>query len=335
MGLLDQINEVLNVTPRRYWGEKANRLGSLLGDAASSGAQAYGSANGPLAPEHASTLGGLLMDFSPLGDAKSAYDGVQSAREGDYLGAGLGALGALPMVPNLAGMFIGKGAKTWDAVNASRAMDMEKSGIDPRKIWSETGNWKGPDGAWRQEIPDNEAFYRGSKAAESSFVSDIFPHPELSRAYPKFDGTRVTESPHPGGQFDEITGNITVGPTDANSTMLHELQHAIQQREGWQGGGAPSHFYDPAFERNAISYLKKLAKESNSDGWNEIIKNKQTLIKGGIPFSGDRNDGYKRLAGEAEARATEARGPLSLSQRRGVFPEDSYDVPLADLIFRK
>ena len=42
MGLLDQINEVLNVTPRRYWGEKANRLGSLLGDAASTGAQAYG-----------------------------------------------------------------------------------------------------------------------------------------------------------------------------------------------------------------------------------------------------------------------------------------------------
>lgn len=53
MGLLDQINEVLLQTPRKYWGEKATRLGSLLSDSASTGAQAYASANGPLAPEHA------------------------------------------------------------------------------------------------------------------------------------------------------------------------------------------------------------------------------------------------------------------------------------------
>lgn len=69
-----------------------------------SGAEAYGSANRPMSPEHSGMLGGLLMDFSPLGDAKSAYDGVQSAREGDYLGAALGGFGALPMVPNLAGI---------------------------------------------------------------------------------------------------------------------------------------------------------------------------------------------------------------------------------------
>lgn len=68
-----------------------------------SGAEAYGSANRPMSPEHSGMLGGLLMDFSPLGDVKSAYDGVQSVREGDYLGAALGGLGALPMVPNLAG----------------------------------------------------------------------------------------------------------------------------------------------------------------------------------------------------------------------------------------
>ena len=51
------------------------------------------------------TLAGLIADFTPVvGDVKSAYDGVQSAREGDWLGAGLGAMGALPMVPNMAGM---------------------------------------------------------------------------------------------------------------------------------------------------------------------------------------------------------------------------------------
>ena len=80
-------------------------LDSIYG-AASTGAEAYGSASSPMSAEHSGLLGGLLMDMSPLGDAKSAYDGVQSAREGDYLGAGLGALGALPMVPNLGGLGI-------------------------------------------------------------------------------------------------------------------------------------------------------------------------------------------------------------------------------------
>ena len=91
---------------------KAGRLRGLLDSiygAASTGAEAYGAASSPMSAEHSGLLGGLLMDMSPLGDAKSAYDGVQSAREGDWLGAGLGGLGALPMVPNLAGVTMYRG----------------------------------------------------------------------------------------------------------------------------------------------------------------------------------------------------------------------------------
>ncbi|MBK6906470.1 MAG: hypothetical protein IPH08_04950 [Rhodocyclaceae bacterium] len=55
--------------------------------------------------ENPKTLAGLIADFTPVvGDVKSAYDGVQSAREGDWLGAGLGALGALPFVPAMGGV---------------------------------------------------------------------------------------------------------------------------------------------------------------------------------------------------------------------------------------
>ena len=45
-------------------------------------------------------------------------------------------------------------------------------------------------------------------------------------------------------------------------------------------------------------------------------------------------DAYKKLAGEAEARATQARIPLNAEQRRAKFPEDSYDLPIKDLIVR-
>ena len=45
-------------------------------------------------------------------------------------------------------------------------------------------------------------------------------------------------------------------------------------------------------------------------------------------------DAYNRLAGEAEARAVEARMNLNAAQRRALFPLDSYDVPVDQLIVR-
>lgn len=39
-----------------------------------------------------------------IGDAISGYDAYQSAKQGDYLGAALNAVGLLPMIPGLAGI---------------------------------------------------------------------------------------------------------------------------------------------------------------------------------------------------------------------------------------
>ena len=90
-----------------------------------------------------------------------------------------------------------------------------------------------------------------------------------------------------------------VGIADyAKSTQLHELQHAIQQREGWQNGGSPSMF-----------------------------------SRDGMPPK-SAEDSYRRLSGEAEARATQARMNLNAAQRRELFPLDSYDVPVDQLIIR-
>jgi hypothetical protein len=54
----------------------------------------------------------------------------------------------------LLGTFIGKGSKLWNAESNSIAKALEKEGLAPETIWSQTGNVKGPDGKWRQEISD-------------------------------------------------------------------------------------------------------------------------------------------------------------------------------------
>jgi hypothetical protein len=48
-----------------------------------------------------------------IGDAISGYDAYQSAKQGDYMGAALNAVGMLPLVPGLAGTI----KKAGDAIN--------------------------------------------------------------------------------------------------------------------------------------------------------------------------------------------------------------------------
>jgi len=67
------------------------------------------------------------------------------------------AKGAALAAPMIGGMFVGKGARTWDAIQASKAKMLADMGTDARTIWKETGTWKGPDGKWRQEIDDSAA----------------------------------------------------------------------------------------------------------------------------------------------------------------------------------
>ena len=62
-----------------------------------------------MTPERVKAALSTLLDMTPVvGDAKSAYEGVQAAREGDWAGAGLGMLGALPFVPGIGGWTVHK-----------------------------------------------------------------------------------------------------------------------------------------------------------------------------------------------------------------------------------
>ena len=214
--------------------------------------------------------------------------------------AGLNIVGMAPL-----GMFIGKGAKTWDVVKASDAMQMEKAGKPPREIWAQTGNWKGPDGQWRQEIPDNAATtIKGSELKKRDSIiefndetgervslklPDVYQHQDLYDAYPQLRKTNaygIDRSGPQGRSGGSVGLNVGLNKLNMRSHAAHEVQHEIQRHEGFAKGG---------------NYL-------------------------------DRD--YHRLAGEAEARATQARMNMDMPQRLATFPEDSYDVPMDQLIVR-
>lgn len=269
------------------------------------------------------------------------------------------------------GMFIGQGAKTWDQIAAKKAHDMAAKGADPRAIWKETGTFKGPDGMWRQEIPDDAAHFgdkRGSidyaiaqninDPLAPSKVGEILRHDDLYQAYPDTQNIGTSFNLHSGGSYAPYSSinpeTIAIG-TRNKSTAIHELQHAIQQREGWAGGGSPESMSFVLAEASAAKKaeakrLMELAMRNDPLNPSEVVKpgarakalaaeNQAREYEGLLSRmrefgAGFETDAYKRLAGEAEARATQARMNMNAAQRREVFPLDSYDVPVNQLIVR-
>jgi 2-oxo-4-hydroxy-4-carboxy--5-ureidoimidazoline (OHCU) decarboxylase len=81
-----------------------------------------------------------------------------------------------------------------------------------------------------------------------TLLGNVFEHPELLKAYPDLANIKVgkeTSSNYRGMYNPEentiTTGGGLIGNADqSRSTMLHELQHAIQEKEGMAKGGNPT-----------------------------------------------------------------------------------------------
>jgi len=205
-------------------------------------------------------------------------------------------------------------------------------------------------------------------------ISELIYHPELFKAYPELESLRgrynIIPSMPETGYYN--LGSPTMppklsaeGPTaeSARSSMLHEIQHAIQHLEGFGMGGNPEmgmtmlpRSMDPVDYLNQLRKSKinlldeqaRLAKEFKESGAQYTLDN--PLVKKSIELPNKIDDVdqaiegivqgyfypmYKRMAGEAESRAVQARRQMSPQQLQDVFPLSSYDVPIDQLIVKR
>jgi hypothetical protein len=271
----------------------------------------------------------------------------------------------------------------------------------------------------------------------------------LYEAYPEFPQLNLSKETRNDirGQFNPNLDLVTTGgaetlftkPDEAKSTLLHELQHAIQAKEGFGRGGNPdiaqaliqsewSKELNPYYEANAkfngainllkqasgAQYIHKLDQLSVADNikpsqifnimdWykygndirselgkmptragfqrDEWLRRAAQMMRRNVVndsphleeyasgmnpnqaknayqrasraldkvrpqaqkfneinskyknLSGmDPTEQYKRLSGEAEARATQARMNMTPEERQATFPLESYDVPINELV---
>jgi len=161
-----------------------------------------------------------------------------------------------------------------DEVGLERAKDLEQINAPPAEIWDKTAWFRGADGQWRTELPDvdveftDDAFQNYSDSGDFGFVTslfDSFSHPTLRETLPDLKHVDLDMNPKMDGSYagmyhDQVHGLIkhiedpdsfplnpkiempmgVLGPfgdlRDANRTMIHEMQHAVQDLQGLNRG---------------------------------------------------------------------------------------------------
>jgi hypothetical protein len=228
-------------------------------------------------------------------------------------------------------------------------------------VWSQTGTFRGADGKLRQEIDDSAALFNprvvngakvetglqnGSPVDLGPTVGGLLEHRPLQDAYGGVTGSTYIGNKNTmfgdgvQGAFDAADNRLTINApasaNDAKSTALHELQHAIQQREGFARGGSPSQFAGVSAESqkslDEINAILNSGKYSAKE-YQTLLQQKRDILNNSAPGLSS-NEQYRRLAGETEARLTQSRMGMNPMQRAASFPPSMFDVPIEQQIVR-
>ena len=273
-------------------------------------------------------------------------------------------------------MFVGeKGATEADKAeevstrldNLSVARRMEEAKKDAKTIKMATGWERGSDGKWRYETSDIKPnpFEEWMDKKNLKLGDIIDSDSGLFEMYPKLKDFKVTRGKGKSTNAAIYTG---LGKIEINFSKFkpymsipsnrekidgilhrvinHEIQHAIQDSEGFAQGVSPNAFSPDApigklremeeadgrmVERyNAMSYTEKALGEG--------VRLKERILENRKEYNALASkyrfgmDGYTRAAGEVEARNTEKRIGMTEEERRASLASETEDVAREDQI---
>ena len=273
-------------------------------------------------------------------------------------------------------MFVGeKGATEADKAeevstrldNLSVARGMEEAKKDAKTIKMATGWERGSDGKWRYETSDikPKPFEEWMDKKNLKLGDIIDSDSGLFEMYPKLKDFKVTRGKGKSTNAAIYTG---LGKIEINFSKFkpymsipsnrekidgflhrvinHEIQHAIQDSEGFAQGVSPNAFRPDApigklremeeadgrmVERyNAMSYTEKALGEG--------VRLKERILENRKEYNALASkyrfgmDGYTRAAGEVEARNTEKRIGMTEEERRASLASETEDVAREDQI---
>lgn len=250
--------------------------------------------------------GDVLMGKQALFDESGRPLEQAVGRSFNTVGTVGGASSLVPVPDNSLRVFGGTKSLTADKNALAKAQIMEGNGVDAEAIRQATGWRRGAEGRWRYEISD-----AGTATDKGKWITDVgsttngvyakmgdyFDHPDLYAAYPEFkdmqvrgyygngnengyymprsEKSGVVTEPYIGLNLNYLTSNQT------RNTLLHEIQHAIQQKEGFVNGANPLNFtpdtipnpdvgiYEDALVHNPV--MKEYRSTLDSPDWKDAI----------------------------------------------------------------
>lgn len=296
---------------------------------------------------HGSGAGLPMFDYDPNkeGDRSRAFnDAVNSSDNIRFSLAGeRGAAAADKAEERTARM---------DNLSVARKMEEEKK--DAKAIKMATGWERGADGKWRYEMPDAKIKdtmdvggghivkrYEDDMLWNGGKLSKAIDAPELFKAYPQLKDVRIdtdaimNDMPS-NGEYNSKTNTITIHADELkymNGILNHEIQHAIQDIEGFAKGGSPRLVRGEVKKKlnEVTKQIMQLRAEGKEDEAKALIEKNRGLYN--AYQKNDDYNSYKSLAGEVEARNVSARMNMTPEERRKTLAESTEDVARKDQIF--
>lgn len=161
----------------------------------------------------------------------------------------------------------------------NKAQQMEKAGIDNENIRQETGWFQDKNGDWKFEFSDKDMALKENIKLEKNKtykLSDILEYDTLFTVYPDLKNYKITfsELQKANGSYNIYDKGIRINNNKLNTknykrniegTLIHEIQHAIQSIEGFEGGksskGSKLAYYESLGEIEAADTKTRFIQE--------------------------------------------------------------------------
>lgn len=250
-------------------------------------------------------------------------------------------------------LFAGEKALNSDRESLDKAKKMEFEGVDSEIIWKETGWFRGPDKKWRWEIDDSKGKYNNDFEVvnandNKSSLEDHYENQELYDAYPDLrkTGYETADIGRVDGMYNPKADNLIVSDKykknkddkGAEETIIHEIQHIIQNKEGFSKGGN-SELALKLIRRSARLHLAETGDEKfialMADGTiNQMEQYIDKVLMKMYNVDNIEDVGFKvyeSLQGEVEARIASKRMNMSSDERREKMPSFGNSLLLEEL----
>ena len=189
---------------------------------------------------------------------------------------------------------VGENAKLGEAIieNLQVARNMESSKKPAKDIRISTGWERGADGKWRYEVVDNILFFKDTVSQINDFFAEgldkgskiieakgkfLLPK-ELLNLYPQlndidiyFDRNMYEKDGYYDSANNKIVAGLGVYSKNTVSVLLHEIQHAIQDIEGFARGGDVNMTRTSKFIFSDVDTLSKFRDRVKTDEAKKII----------------------------------------------------------------